>query len=460
MEHREPGRIGLQELVELVRKGDIDTVVTAFPDMFGRLMGKRVTGRYFVEKAATEGIHACDYLLACDVEMDPVPGYAFASWATGYGDVHLVPDLQTLRLWPWLEKTAYVLCDVRRGDEDEPVAVAPREILRRQVARLADAGFRAMTASELEFFLFRETYEEAARKRYHDLTPYASFVEDYHVLQGTREEFVVRAIRNGMEAAGIPIEFSKGEWGPGQQEINLRYADPLETADRHVLYKEGAKELASLHGVSLTFMAKWHEKHAGSSCHLHASLWDPDGRQSRFFDPAAPHGMGKIFGSFLAGQLAHAKELMLFWAPFVNSYKRYQAATFAPTRLGWCVDNRTVGFRSVGRGASLRVENRIPGADANPYLALAATIAAGLDGIQRGLEPPTPFCGDAYAAQSLDRVPDTLPAAIEALERSSFAREAFGVDVVEHYLHAARTELRKFNEAVTCWERQRHFERT
>ncbi|MBI5487583.1 MAG: glutamine synthetase [Deltaproteobacteria bacterium] len=460
MEHREPGRIGLQELVELVRKGDIDTVVTAFPDMFGRLMGKRVTGRYFVDHAAGDGIHACDYLLACDVEMDPVPGYTFASWATGYGDIHLVPDLGTLRLWPWLEKTAYVLCDVRRGDEDEAVAVAPREILRRQVTRLADAGFKAMTASELEFFVFRETYEEAARKRFHDLTPYSSYVEDYHVLQGTKEEFLVRAIRNGMEAAGIPIEFSKGEWGPGQQEINLRYADPIETADRHVLYKEGAKELAALHGVSLTFMAKWHEKHAGSSCHVHTSLWDLEGKTSRFFDPSAPRGMGKVFKSFLAGQLAHAKELMLFWAPFVNSYKRYHTATFAPTRLGWSIDNRTVGFRSVGRGDSLRFENRIPGADANPYLALAATIAAGLDGLEQGLEPSPPFSGDAYAAEGLDRVPDTMPAAIESLERSSFARRAFGDDVVDHYLHAARTELRKFNETVTCWERRRHFERT
>lgn len=460
MESENRGRLTLAALTDLVAAGEIDTVVTAFPDMFGRLMGKRITGHYFVNTAASHGIHACDYLLACDVEMDPVPGYKFASWAQGYGDVHLVPDLQTLRRLPWLEKTAFVLCDLRRGEHDEPVAVAPRQILRRQLERAKAAGFVVKGASELEFYIFKDSFEEAAQKGFHELTPYGWYIEDYQLLQGTKEEFLVRAIRNGMDEAGVPIEFSKGEWGPGQQEINLGYCDLLEMADRHVLYKQGVKEIAQQHGVSVTFMAKWHEKFAGSSCHIHASLWDASGANSSFYDPTAPGGRGKTFRGFLAGQLAHAKELMVFFAPFVNSYKRYQSASFAPTRLAWSLDNRTVGLRALGEKSSLRLENRIPGADANPYLAFAAMIAAGLDGIERALEPPPPFCGDAYAAQSLDTVPSTLTAAIAALEGSSFARQELGEDVVEHYLHAAKTEQRKFNEVVTCWERSRHFERT
>ena len=419
-----------------------------------------MTGHYFIGDAASHGIHVCDYLLACDVEMDTVPGYQFASWSTGYGDLHLVPDLSTIRLLPWLEKTAFVLCDVRRGDQDEAVSISPREILKRQVERARSMGFAVRGATELEFYIFRETYEEAYKKGFHDLTPYAWFIEDYHLLQSTKEEFLVRAIRNGMDGAGVPIEFSKGEWGPGQQEINLHYSDLVEMADRHVLYKQGVKEIAAANGVSASFMAKWSEKFAGSSCHIHSSLWDADGKVSRFYDAQAARGMGPIFEAYLAGQLAHAKELMLFYAPFVNSYKRYQSASFAPTRLAWSIDNRTVGFRAVGSGASLRVENRIPGADANPYLALAATLAAGLDGIEKKLTPPANFAGDAYAAQSLDKVPTTLDAAIEAFQGSSFVKSAFGSDVVEHYLHAARTEVRKFNEVVTSWERMRHFERT
>ena len=421
------------------------SVALRAPDVFGRLLGKRVTGHYFVSDAAEHGIHACDYLLACDVEMDPVPGYEFASWATGYGDIHLVPDLATLRVLPWLEKTAFVLCDVRRGEDDEPVAISPREILKRQVERARSMGFRALGATELEFYIFKETYDEAHQKGFEDLT---------------REEFLVRAIRNGMEGAGVPIEFSKGEWGPGQQEINLRYADLLEMADRHVLYKQGVKEIAAQHNVSVTFMAKWSEKLAGSSCHIHSSLWDAAGKVSRFYDGKCVRGMGKTFQAYLAGQLAHARELMLFYAPFVNSYKRYQSASFAPTRLAWSIDNRTVGFRALGQGNGLRVENRIPGADANPYLALAATLAAGLDGIDKGLTPPANFAGDAYAASSLPTVPTTLSAAIEAFRASSFVRTAFGDAVVGHYLHAAETEERKFNEVVTSWERNRHFERT
>jgi glutamine synthetase len=460
METTARGKIDLKALEELVARGEVDTVVTAFPDMFGRLFGKRITGHYFVSDAAAHGIHVCDYLLACDVEMDTVPGYQFASWSTGYGDLHLVPDLATIRLLPWLENTAFVLCDVRRGDQDAPVSISPRRILKVQIERARRMGFAAQAATELEFYIFRETYEEAWRKGFHDLTPYSSFIEDYHLLQGTKEEFLVRAIRNGMDGAGVPIEFSKGEWGPGQQEINLHYSDFLEMADRHVLYKQGVKEIAGQCGVSASFMAKWSEKFAGSSCHIHSSLWSLDSQDSQFYEPKAPRGMSPTFNAYLAGQLAHAKELMLFYAPFVNSYKRYQAASFAPTRLAWSIDNRTVGFRAVGSGTSLRLENRIPGADANPYLALAATLAAGLDGIEKSLLLPPNFAGDAYAAQGLETVPMTLTAASEAFERSSFVRDAFGDDVVQHYLHAARTEVRKFSEVVTSWERQRHFERT
>ncbi|MBI4512950.1 MAG: glutamine synthetase, partial [Gemmatimonadetes bacterium] len=314
--------------------------------------------------------------------------------------------------------------------------------------------------SELEFYTFRDTYEVARQKHYHDLQTYGWYIQDYHILQGTKEEWLIRAIRNGMDGAGIPVEFSKGEWGPGQHEVNLRYADFLEMSDRHTLYKHGAKEIAALHGVSVTFMAKWNAKLAGSSFHLHSSLWDLDRKTNKFYDAAKPDGMSDVFGRWLAGLLAHAREFALFYAPFVNSYKRYQAASFAPTRIVWSLDNRTVGFRVVGRGRSMRVENRIPGADGNPYLAYAATLASGLDGLERGLEPPEMFAGNAYTATGLPTVPLRLDEAVRELEGSELARKAFGDTVVEHYLHAARTELRKFNEAVTCWELERHFERT
>lgn len=453
--------IDLQKLEQLVGNGEIDTVVTVFPDMFGRFMGKRCTGHFFLEEIAPHGMHACDYLLACDLEMDPVPGYAFTSWDTGYGDFHAVPDLGTLRVLPWLAKTALVLADLYRDDAGKPtpVDIAPRHILRRQIERARAMGFRPVGGSELEFYTFRDSYEGARKKHYHDLETYGWYIEDYHILQGTKQEWLIQEIRNGMEGAGIPVEFSKGEWGPGQHEINLRYADFLEMADRHAIYKHGAKEIAALRGVAISFMAKWHEKLAGSSCHLHSSLWDADGKSSRFHDPKAPRGMSEIFRRWVAGLMAHAREFAIFYAPFVNSYKRYQAGSFAPTRLVWSPDNRTAGFRVVGHGDSLRVESRIPGADANPYLAYAATLVSGLDGIERRLELAAPFEGNAYAASGLPTIPLTLSEAIEELEASDLARRTFGADVVQHYLHAARTEVRKFGEAVTCWERERYFER-
>jgi glutamine synthetase len=394
------------------------------------------------------------------MEMDPTPGYRFASWDTGYGDLHLVPDLATLRRAAWLERSAIVLCDALR--DEKPVAVAPRQILRRQLERAKALGFEARTGSELEFFLLRDDYETARAKGFRNLAHFGRYVEDYHVLSGTFAEPVIGAIRRHVDASGIPVEFSKGEWGPGQHEINLRFAEALEMADRHVIYKQAAREIAAAAGTSLTFMAKFDEQLAGSSLHVHLSLWDAKGRAAFDGDeslPGAPVKVSPVFRGFLGGVLAHARELALFLAPNPNSYKRYRAGTFAPTGIAWSYDNRTAGFRIVGHGASLRVECRIPGADANPYLAYAALLAAGLDGVERRLEPGPGFRGDVYAARDLAQVPGSLPEAAALLEQSEFARAAFGADVVEHYLHFVRTEERAVASRVSDVERARYFER-
>jgi len=456
------GRLDLERLRVEVGSGAIETVVTALPDLYGRLVGKRITGHFFLDEVAGHGMHVCDYLLACDMEMDPTPGYAFTSWETGYGDLHAVPDLGTLRRAAWLDRTALVLCDAVRED-GAPVAVAPRSILARQLARAAEQGLFPQMGSELEFFLFKDDYEAAQKKGYQSLQHAQHYVEDYHVLSGTFAEPVVGAIRQAMDRSAVPVEFSKGEWGPGQHEINLRFAPALEMADRHVVYKLGAKEVAQQRGCSLTFMAKFDQRLAGSSLHVHSSLWRADGRPA-FAEPGtalagAPVEAPELFRFWLGGQLAHAREIALLLAPTVNSYKRYQAGTFAPTGIAWSYDNRTAGFRVVGKGASLRVECRIPGADANPYLAYAGLIAAGLDGIERRLEPGPAFQGDVYRAAELPRVPRTLPEAIDAFERSDFASKAFGDDVVEHLLHFARTEQAGFENVVTDFERRRYFER-
>ena len=457
-----PGMLGPEALRAAVESGEIDTVVTAFPDLYGRLVGKRITGHFFVSEVMDGGMHACDYLLACDMEMDPTPGYAYTSWATGYGDLHAVPDFGSLRWLAWHERTAFVMCDCV-DDAGAPVPVAPRSILKRQLARAADQGFRVMTGSELEFFLFADSYAGAREKGYADLAKTQHYVEDYHVLSSTFAEPVIGAIRKGMDASGVPVEFSKGEWGPGQHEINLRYAEALEMADRHVVYKLGAKEIAASQGHGLTFMAKVDEDLAGNSLHIHSSLVGADG--SAAFGapgdplPGTPVEAPDLFRHWLAGLLAHARELSLFFAPTVNSYKRYVPGTFAPTGIAWSWDNRTAGFRLVGNGPSLRVECRIPGADANPYLAYAALVAAGLDGIERRLEPGPAFEGDVYEAENLPQVPRDMASAISALEESAFARSTFGDDVIEHLLHFARTELGHYTAAVTDWERRRYFER-
>jgi glutamine synthetase len=441
----------LDELAKLAKAGEIETVLVAFTDHYGRLLGKRFDAEMFVEAIARDGAHACDYLLTVDMEMEPVPGYKFANWELGYGDFHLVPDLATLRPATWLEKSALVLCDVKDEKTHEAVAVAPRSILRRQVAKGEKAGYKAFAATELEHYLFRTSYREAALQGYREVEPAGWYLEDYHMLQGARTESFHAAARRHLKRSGVPVENSKGEWGKGQHELNIRYAEALEMGDRHVIFKQCLKELAEASGMSVTFMAKPSAGGAGSSCHIHLSLWQ-DGKHVFEKD-------GDAFRWFLGGWIAHVPDVMPFYAPTINSYKRYVDASWAPTRLAWSYDNRTAGFRVVGDGPSLRIECRIPGADANPYLALAASLASGLDGIEKRIEPPECFVGDVYAARSLPRVPYTLAEAAAAFEKSEFAKRAFGEDVVEHYAHFFRTEVRAFDSAVTDWERQRYFER-
>ncbi len=460
---RPQGMLSEAELRALVVSGEINTVLTVLPDLYGRLVGKRITGRFFCSEVIEHGMHVCDYLLACDMDMDPVPGYRFASWQDGYGDVRCMPDLSTLRRASWLDRTAIVLCDVYNEETDALVDVAPRSILKTQVDRAASLGFRAMGASELEFFILRETYESAQKKGFDNLETFGWYVEDYHTLQGLKVEGLVGAIRQHLDDSGVPVEFSKGEWGPGQHEINVRYADFLEMADRHVIYKQLAKEVAIQQSLAVTFMAKFDERHAGSSMHIHSSLWSVDGSTPLFKAPAPTDGdLSKVpdeFRWWLGGLLHHARASALMFAPFVNSYKRFRAGSFAPTGIAWSYDNRTAGFRVVGHGAGLRVECRMPGADGNPYLAFAATLAAGMDGIAKRIEPPAMFRGDVYAAEGLPTIPRSLPEAIQEFEASSLFREAFGADVVEHLVHFARTEQRKFDEVVTTWERRRFLER-
>ncbi len=449
----------LDELAKLARQGEIETVIVGFTDHYGRLLGKRYDAEMFVEDVAEHGAHACDYLLTVDMEMDPVPGYKFANWELGYGDFHLVPDLKTLRRASWLEKTALVICDVKDEKTHDLVAVAPRSILRRQVDAARKLNFQPFAATELEHYLFRTSYRDAAQKGYRDLEAAGWYLEDYHILQGTRTESFHAAARRHLKQSGVPVETSKGEWGNGQHELNVRYAEALEMADRHAIFKQCLKEIAEAAGMSLTFMAKPDAGQAGSSCHIHFSLWR-DGANA--FPGNQQLGRAKVsdtFRWFLGGWIAHVPDVMVFYAPTVNSYKRYVDASWAPTRLAWSYDNRTAGFRVVGEGNGLRIECRIAGADANPYLALAAALASGLDGIANKIEPPALFVGDVYQARNLPRVPYTLAQAVEAFERSEFAKRAFGAAVHEHYTHFYRTEVAAFDKAVTDWERKRYFER-
>jgi glutamine synthetase len=455
------GNLDREQLEKLVHDGEIDTVLCMFTDLQGRFMGKRIVPSFFLEEVlGEEGLHACLYLLAIDMEMEPLPDYKYASWETGYGDFRLIPDMATLRMVPWIEKTAMVICDVADEETGEPVEVAPRQILKRQVERAREAGYTFKGGSELEFYLFKDNYEEAAQKRYQELRPSSTYIMDYHMLQTTKDEWLIRQIRNDMVGAGIPIEFSKGEFGRGQHEINITYADALETADRHALYKHGVKEIAALNGAAITFMAKWSMAEAGSSCHVHSSVWNEDGSESLMWDDQDPHHMSETFRHSLGGLMSTAREMAWMFAPFVNSYKRYQLGSWAPTAVVWSRDNRTAGFRIVGEHTSMRGENRLPGADMNPYLGYAATIAGGLHGIQNKVESPEMFVGNAYEAKDVTRLPASLHEAIDEFAASTVAREAFGDFVFDHLLNTARQEQIIFdNTVVTDWELERYFER-
>jgi glutamine synthetase len=455
------GTLTLDELAAEVTAGSIDTVQVVFPDCYGRFMGKRVPGEFFLDSVARHGMHACNYLLTVDMEMDVVAGYDYASWQQGYGDFHCVPDLGTLRRCTWLDRTAMVICDLEDEAGHAPVAVAPRSILRRQLARLAEHEMTAMGASELEYYIFKESYESAKAKGFQGLEPFGWYIEDYHMLQGTKEEVFNGELRRQLAASGIPVESSKGEWGPGQHELNIRYSEVLEQADRHSIYKAAAKEIALAKGLAVTFMAKWRSDLAGSSMHLHLSLWDRAAKEPLF---PGDHAMGPVSASdtfrwFLGGWMKHAREIAAFYAPYPASYKRYVFQSWAPTNIAWSYDNRTSGFRVVGDGPSLRIECRIPGADANPYLAYAASLAAGLAGLRDQVEPPPILSGDVYVAKDLPKVPSSLREATDLLASSAMLREAFGDAVVDHYVHFFRTEQAKLDREVTSWERERYFER-
>lgn len=448
------GTLTLPELRALAEAGEIDTVLMAAPDMQGRLQGKRVMPKFFLESVTVDAAEGCAYLLATDIECAPVDGYALTSWEKGYGDFVFVPDMATLRIAPWQPGAAMVLCDIELLGR-HPAEMAPRSMLKKQLARLKTHGLSAYAATELEFILFRTSYEEAWSSGYRNLAPANQYNCDYSMLGTARVEPVIRKIRNAMEAAGIQVENSKGECNLGQHEINFRYGDALSAADGHVIYKEAAKEIAAESGHALTFMAKFNERE-GNSCHTHLSLRDAAGKA--VFLGEDGHHPSKLFLQFLAGLIAHAAELAFFFAPNINSYKRYAAGSFAPTAIAWGLDNRTCAFRVLGHGKSLRVENRLPGGDVNPYLALAAMIAAGLDGIEQDLAPAPMFTGNAYIAD-LPRVPGTLAEAARLFGASEFNKAAFGADVVTHYAQMAKVELDAFNAAVTDWERFRSFER-
>ena len=468
----------LAQLKAQVKSGTIDTILVAAPDPFGRLVGKRFRADFFLDSVVKHGTHGCSYLLTVNMDMDPLDGFKVANWATGFGDFGFRPDMDTLRLLPWQPGAAMVLCDFVRAS-GELVAEAPRSVLRRQLDLLAKQGQTCLCASELEFYLFNQTYHAAHTSGYRDLQPSSDYRIDYHLMQPTRDEPLMRAIRNGMCAARVPVESSKGEWSCGQHEINFTCTAPLPMADMHAVFKQGVREIAEQHGKAVTFMAKYAPGEAGSSCHIHMSLWK--GGKNLFWasasDPYAlrithheavtrnqvmrkPTGPGgsRLFRQFLGGLLKYSPELCLFFGPTINSYKRYQPGSWAPTRMAWAVDNRTTGFRVVGEGSSFRIENRMPGADANPYLAFAAMLAAGTAGVREGLDCGDAYVGNAYVDEKLPRLPSSLRDATDLFEKSELARTAFGNDVVDFYTHHARLENEAFSNAVTDWEKQRYFE--
>ena len=447
------------DLKKDVAEGRIDTVLACLVDMQGRLMGKRFHAQYFID-GAHEETHSCNYLLATDMEMETVPGYKSTSWAAGYGDYTMKPDLATLRKLPWLEGTALVLCDVLDHHTHAEVPHSPRAVLKKQVKRLEALGLKPFMASELEFYLFDQTFDDARESGYRDLRTASGYNEDYHIFQTTKEEDVMRALRNGLQGAGIPVENSKGEASPGQEEINVRYAEALTMADRHSIIKNATKEIAWQRGKAVTFLAKWNYNLAGSSSHIHQSLWSLDGKEAKFFDRDGKYGMSEMMRMYVAGLLAHAGEITYFLAPYINSYKRFVAGTFAPTKAIWSKDNRTAGYRLCGEGTKgIRIECRVGGSDLNPYLAMAALLAAGIAGIEQKLELEAPFEGDAYGGRDIREIPKTLRGATAALKESDMLREAFGDDVVEHYVRAAEWEQEEYDRRITDWEVARGFER-
>jgi glutamine synthetase len=450
----------LEELRAMVRDGRIDTVIVALADMQGRLMGKRVQAEAFLNGVVDHGIHFCTYLLGTDMEMNTPEGYKLMNWEAGYGDWIGRQAWETMRVVPWLESTAIVLADAVDHDGAE-IPISPRTMLRRQVERAVGQGFVVKAGTEFEFYVTSDSYEEMAEKGYNDIERVGYYNEDYHLLQATKLEPLYRQIRNQMTEARIPIEFSKGEAAPSQHEVNIRYDEVMESADRSVLFKHGAKEIAWLNGYGLTFMAKPYAEWTGSSGHLHISLWDRKTDKPLFFDPAskAPYGMSDTMRWFLGGMMALQRELALFIAPNINSYKRYAVASWAPVNVVWGRDNRTTGFRIVGDGPALHIENRFPGGDMNAYLAYAAELGAGLFGIENKIEPPAEYKGNGYLAKGCDRMPRALYEAVDLLEKSKAAVQIFGADVVEHYLNAARVERDTYDAAVHAWDRKRYLER-
>jgi glutamine synthetase len=450
----------LEELRAMVRDGRIDTVIVALADMQGRLMGKRVQAEAFLNGVVDHGIHFCTYLLGTDMEMNTPEGYKLMNWEAGYGDWIGRQAWETMRVVPWLESTAIVLADAVDHDGAE-IPISPRTMLRRQVERAVGQGFVVKAGTEFEFYVTSDSYEEMAEKGYNDIERVGYYNEDYHLLQATKLEPLYRQIRNQMTEARIPIEFSKGEAAPSQHEVNIRYDEVMESADRSVLFKHGAKEIAWLNGYGLTFMAKPYAEWTGSSGHLHISIWDRKTDKPLFFDPAskAPYGMSDTMRWFLGGMMALQRELALFIAPNINSYKRYAVASWAPVNVVWGRDNRTTGFRIVGDGPALHIENRFPGGDMNAYLAYAAELGAGLFGIENKIEPPAEYKGNGYLAKGCDRMPRALYEAVDLLEKSKAAVQIFGADVVEHYLNAARVERDTYDAAVHAWDRKRYLER-
>ncbi|MEM7564195.1 MAG: glutamine synthetase family protein [Pseudomonadota bacterium] len=453
-----PGNLSLDELKHCVENGSIDTVITVIPDMQGRLMGKRFQAEFFLE-SAWEETHCCNYLVATDMEMNTVDGYSSTSWSAGYGDYVMRPDLSTLRHLPWLEGTAMVTCDLLDHHTHAPVPHSPRAVLKHQIERLRNMGLASAVATELEFFVFRESFEELRDQGYRGMTTISPYNEDYHIFQTTKEESLMRGIRKGLQGAGVKVENTKGEADPGQAEINVCYSDALEMADNHCLVKNAVKEIAFLNNRAVTFLAKWSHDAAGSSSHIHQSLISTSG-EPVFYDANAEYGMSDIMRHYVAGLLKYASDNTCFLAPYVNSYKRFMAGTFAPTKAIWSLDNRTAGYRVVADNSrNVRVECRVGGSDLNPYLAIAGQIAAGIAGIENKLELEKEFKGDAYQSRKAREIPGTLAQATQALKKSTMLRDAMGSDVIDHYVRAAQWELEDFNNKVTDYEVNRGFER-